>query len=122
MNGKPQFGRAYDIALACGHIQKFKLPMPQNGETVLCRSCREYRIVKLKINQWRARCKQCNYSRQTGVDIEYAKIIARKHSLNCKHVTYVFRWFNDKQEITATFGEQDETLVDTTSDQSEIPF
>jgi hypothetical protein len=76
-------GKAYQdpgrtALLSCKHLQEFK-PRPEIGDDVWCRLCRDYRKVLVLQSDYRARCRDCRYSRPFGRAMWAADQAARKH-------------------------------------------
>jgi hypothetical protein len=68
------------VLLTCKHIAGYD-PRPENGETVYCRKCQDYRAVLLDAVEWHLRCltSHCHYGAYYGEDKGQAMRAAGKH-------------------------------------------
>jgi len=88
--------------LNCRHLQEFR-PPPHIGDEVYCQRCKDYRHVIVLQSDYRARCRDCNYSRKFGRTMFMADRAARNHGDKTGHT--VDRYDGSKLEWTYTPGE-----------------
>lgn len=82
----------YSVTLECGHSFTTKVAVPRTGDEVYCRVCSDYRMVRYKSSDWRAKCVDCTYSRYCGSDKSWAERQASEHvRKRNEHRVKVFR-------------------------------
>jgi hypothetical protein len=72
------------IMSVCMHKNELR-PTPALGDEVWCSRCREYRKVILLQSEYRARCRECRYSRTFGRASFAADKAARAHGDRTGH-------------------------------------
>jgi hypothetical protein len=71
--------------LSCLHPREFAAgQVPAEGELLWCPQCQEYRECAT-INEYRARCEDCRYSRRFGAAGLTARVRATKHGVMKQH-------------------------------------
>lgn len=102
--------------LHCRHTQEFR-PAPEIGDEVYCRRCHGYRHVLALQSDYRARCRDCNYSRPFGRAMFAADGAARRHGDKKGHT--VDRYDGSKLEWTYEPGGPQQLTIESAE---EPPF
>jgi hypothetical protein len=90
--GGPDRRQPIEVTLSCDH-KIFFSPPPHVGDTVLCRSCDDYRVVvKGTEIEWVWRCRQCQFQtpHRYAYDRKQCFRMAIKHSETYPHWVLIF--------------------------------
>lgn len=93
------------VLLRCGHTQMFD-PQPKSGDTVYCRRCGKYSVVKVAEQEWSWTCPGCHSGRKFGAVESAARRSARTHQRKHHHVVLLKLGYEVK-EIVGPEGQEE---------------
>lgn len=78
---------------ACEHLAARNPKNVKFSEEFICRQCRQTtHIIGVQLMEFRAHCKQCGWSRYTGMAPTMASQAASRHMLNTRHINVEAGW------------------------------
>lgn len=92
------------VHLSCNHARLYAEPAPVIGDEVFCVRCDGMATVTSAPDEWRARCRDCNYSRSFGASKLTAERLGTRHWNRKKH--HVVDILNGKR-VDSTIGDED---------------
>jgi hypothetical protein len=101
------------VLLSCLHKVELSEPIPAVGAEQYCIRDGSYHTVTMHLTNYRAKCKSCRGSRNTGDDQVMAEVWAKKHIVqNPRHTVTVSRdaqrlkEFTNVEEVLFASGEE----------------
>lgn len=110
VDDKQAAGRATKTVILgpCKHDVDYGAPLPKRGDLIWCHKCRDYRVVLLLQSSFKAKCRDCQYSRTFGRAMFAADKAARRHTQKMGHT--VDRYDGSALQWTSTVQQEELTL------------